>query len=138
MAQEVITLRAEDGTTSRASAEVYRYSPGYRTLKAAAWIGGGIVGGGLCIIIPVLHLITTWALPLLGIVFGLRASRTHLEILQISGPCPACRASISMPGGGTGERPLVAPCPECEAPLTLLASESAAEAATADDGNGQA
>ena len=125
MPRETITLRAEDGTDTTASAEVFRYGSGARTLKSIAFIGGGVLGGAACIIIPVLHLITTWALPLVGILAGVRAYRTHAQVLQVAGPCPKCGESVALPGGSMGEHSLTQPCPECEAVLEMVIAPAA-------------
>ena len=110
MPEEVITWTAA-GRQAKATAEVDRYGPAARTMRAGLFIGGGLLGGGACIIVPVLHLITTWALPLLGIVLGARAYKTEMKLYALTGPCPACNVPIQLAGGAAHE--LILSCPKC-------------------------
>ena len=117
MAEEVVRWATEDGATGQAAAEVVRYSPTSRLMRSIGFVTVGLVGGLVCLIVPVLHLITTWGLPLLGIVLGMRAYRTEAKIFTITGPCPGCAEPIQLAGGAAHE--LDASCPECEAKLMV-------------------
>lgn len=116
MTEEPVTLKTAEGATGVAAAQVERYTPGARRGKAALFIVGGILGGAACIIIPVLHLITTWGLPVLGIVLGLRALRTEFRVYSVSGRCPACDEVVEIVGLSP-DHPR--PCPRCRTELSV-------------------
>lgn len=115
----LITLRAEDGRTAPAAATIDRYLTGARVGKAVAFFVGGFLLGGACIIVPVLHLVTTWALPLGGIVMGLRTLKIEQRMGTVNGTCPACTQRIELRGG-----PIKAAnwrvCPECDKDLEIV------------------
>jgi hypothetical protein len=119
MTQSPVTLLAEDGTAREGRATVQPISPGGRTARTLGYVLGGLLGGAACIIIPVLHLITTWALPLIGILAGLRAWRARADVRDVQGPCPACGEPIELGGGCVSEEPLSTSCPSCQAPLRV-------------------
>ncbi|MHC4947884.1 MAG: hypothetical protein ACYTG1_06445 [Planctomycetota bacterium] len=118
MSEQVITLRAADGATAPAQAEVVRHGSG-RVVRAIAFVLAGLVGGTVCIIVPVLHLITTWALPLAGIVLCVRTLRTRVVIGPLTGACPACHAPLDLPGGSADDAGWQA-CGACGARLELV------------------
>ena len=90
-----------------------------RTVKAAAIMVAGFAGGGACIIVPGLHLVTTWALPLLGIVLGLRAYRTQASIDGGQGACPACGKPIDLIPIKVGADLASMTCPSCKEPVAI-------------------
>jgi hypothetical protein len=118
----MITLRGEDGETAPADATIDAYPEAARIGKAVGFFVGGFVLGGACIFVPVLHLITTWALPLAGIVFGLRTLKIDRAFGPITGRCPRCDKPIELRGG-----PIKASnwrvCPECRKDIEVLAEE---------------
>ena len=115
----LITLRAQDGRTATAAATIDRYPAGTRIGKAVAFFVGGLVGGTVCIIVPVLHLVTTWALPLAGIVMGLRTLKIERRLSRINGTCPAC-AKRSELRGGPVKAAIWRVCPECDKDLEIV------------------
>ncbi len=117
MHEERITLETGDGASGPAVAEVIRYGSGARVGKAVLFAVAGFAGGAACIIIPVLHLITTWALPLAGILLCVRTLKTHERLDRISGPCPACSEPLDLVGG-TADQPRS--CPKCGTALTVV------------------
>ncbi len=122
MAEQVITWRTADGESGRATAEILRYGQGARQLRAAGFIAAGLLGAAACIIVPVLHLITTWALPALGIFLGIRALKTPLRIVEIQGPCPKCGERLELPGGQPED---ARSCPHCNASIELVLDDDA-------------
>ncbi|GEM_PF-6185232 len=90
--------------------------------KSVAWLVGGFVGAALCIVVPILHLITTWALPLAGIVAFVVTLRTRSTLTDIAGSCPGCGADIAL-RGGQATFPLRDACPECHRPLLVHRTE---------------
>lgn len=114
--REPVTLRAK-GDAREGSAEVVRYSLTGRRVKGGIYLGAGITGGAVFIIVPVLHLCTTWALPLAGLVACIVTLRTELRMRKVSGPCPACGEEIGLGGGAGG---LVSEwCPRCKVPIQI-------------------
>lgn len=112
-----LTLRADDGTTGEARGVVTPISSASRTIRAVLYVVLGLLGGAACIIIPVLHLITTWGLPLIGVIAAVRISRARADVGEIVGACPACDETIALPGGRIGIEPMHAQCPKCRAAL---------------------
>ncbi len=115
----LITLRAQDGRTAPAAATIERYSEAARIGKAAGFFVGGFVLGGACLIVPVLHLVTTWALPLAGIVMGLRTLKIQRRLSRINGTCPACTRRIELRGGPV-KAAIWRVCPECDKDLEIV------------------
>jgi hypothetical protein len=118
MSTETVTFRTDGGSTAPAAAEIIRYGPGARRLRAAMFIAGGIVTGTGCSIVPGPHMfVTIWALPALGIWLGVRALRTEAKIVEVSGRCPACGKDVGLAGGAV-EHPRA--CPACKAPIEIV------------------
>lgn len=115
-----ITLRSEQGATRPATATLTRYERGERLARAAAFGGLGLLGAGLFIFVPAVHLITTWLLPLAGLIAARSAWRTEAKLTDAHGECPACAAKITLSGGQLTEAPLWDACPECSRPLCLV------------------
>lgn len=119
----MITLRSEGGETAPADATIERYSDSARIGKAVAFFAGGFLLGGACIFVPVLHLVTTWAVPLAGIVLGMRTLGIDRAFGPIKGVCPVCSKAIELRGG-----PIKASnwrvCPDCGKDIEVLAPEA--------------
>ncbi len=121
MSEERVILRSgEDGTTE-AVAELVRYRPAARRWRAAAFIGGGLLLGFSCSIVPGPHmLVTVWLLPLAGIWLGMRALRTEVKLVHLTGPCPACGKPLELFGGSIdGARE----CRRCRSSIELALPE---------------
>jgi hypothetical protein len=118
MAQEPVVVQTEDGQTSTAQAEVVRYSNAERITKATLFVIAGLIGGTVCIIVPVLHFITTWGFPLLGILMAMRTMKREVSILQPQGPCPGCGQPLDMAGGAMIDEEWQV-CPLCRAKLVF-------------------
>ena len=116
MPEEPVVFETADGASGPAVAEIVRYGRGARISKAILYIVAGLVGGAACIIVPVVHLLTTWGLPLVGILMGVRALRTHERIVTVAGPCPGCGEPVELPGGSMTD---VRICSACKASLTI-------------------
>jgi hypothetical protein len=113
---ESIIVRGPDGTESTVTAQVLRFSPASRWGRATAFALGGLIGGTACIIIPIVHLFTTWALPLLGFFMAWRTLKRDVVVLPPDGPCPACRQPLQLTGGVQSD-PEWQVCPLCKATL---------------------
>jgi hypothetical protein len=119
-AQEVqITLRSEQGVTRPATATLTRYERGERMGRAVGFAALGLVGAGIFVVVPALHLITTWLLPLAGLLAARSAWRTEAKLTDARGECPACGAKITLSGGQLTDAPLWDACSACSRPLCL-------------------
>ena len=116
----MITLRGAGGETASADATIERYPDAARIGKAVGFFAGGFLLGGACILVPVLHLVTTWALPLAGIILGMRTLKIDRAFGPITGTCPLCEKQIELRGG-----PIKASnwrvCPECGKDIEIVA-----------------
>lgn len=92
------------------------YSDFARISIGVLWIVGGLLGGLMFIIVPIVHLITTWALPLIGILMGVRAFKRRAVLYQITAQCPACGEAIETNGGSVDD-PAWQVCPRCKTTL---------------------
>lgn len=117
-----VTLRAESGATSTGSAALRRFDNKTRIGKAVGFLLAGFVGAILFLPVIGVHLFTTWAFPLAGIIACVSTLRTRSSLTAIEGPCPACDASIEL-GGGRITDPMWDSCPECSRPLQLMLQE---------------
>src|SRR5262245_39595979 len=120
MPQESITLQAENGVTKPGRAEVFRYSNANRIIRASLWVIAGLFGGTACIIVPVVHLFTTWGFPLLGIFMAVRTIKREVSIHQVEGTCPICDQPIDIAGGALIDQEWQM-CQHCKEKLTFRA-----------------
>lgn len=119
--KEDITLEDRDGNSSPGKAVVHRYSTGQRLGKSVPIAVGGVLLGAASIVIPGVHLISTWAIPLLS--FGIAwyfFSRIG-AVEAVEGTCPACGASMGS-DGGPWEDPMWVRCDQCNKPLQVKLS----------------
>lgn len=125
MAQEPVVFESDaSGSRPGQASDIARYSDALRITIGTLWIVGGLVGGTVCIVVPVVHLFTTWALPLGGILMGLRAFKRRVVIYQPAGVCPACGEPIELVGGSIDDASWQV-CPKCKAELRVRAGEAA-------------
>ena len=101
MAAHSIQLRPRDGEAVAATAEVVRYGPGDRTSRAGLIAGCGIALGAMSIVVPGVHLISTWLLPLLGLGIAAYVYRIEAKVGPIAGPCPSCGATMNIEAPGS-------------------------------------
>src|SRR5690606_4394395 len=90
MASEAITLKSRDGDTVEGTAEVVRFGEASRMARAGALAFGGLVLGIASIVVPVLHFVSTWLLPLVGVLAAVHVYRTPLRISRVETSCPSC------------------------------------------------
>ncbi len=121
----MITLRAEGGETAPAEATIERYPEVIRIGKAVAFFAGGFLLAVPCIFVPVLHLFTTWLIPIAGIVLGLRTLKIKQAFGPITGRCPLCEKPIELRGGPIKTANWRV-CPECNKDLQVVVSEASA------------
>ncbi|MCB9693953.1 MAG: hypothetical protein H6736_19265 [Alphaproteobacteria bacterium] len=119
--KEEVTLEARKGGSGPATADIDRFSGGQRLMKALPIALGGLLLGAGSIVIPGVHLISTWAIPLLG--FGIAwyyYSRVG-AVGSVEGSCPACGEGM-VAEGGPWEDPMWVRCPKCNEPLQVKLS----------------
>src|SRR5262249_3672221 len=116
MAKEPVVIRAENGQTSAGQAEIVRFSNASRITKSTLWVIAGLFGGTVCIIVPVVHLVTTWGFPLLGILMAIRTMKRDVSRHDPEGVCPAWGQPAEFAGGPLIDTEWQA-CPHCQAKL---------------------
>jgi hypothetical protein len=119
---EPIIMEDPDGKQAMWAAEVIRSTHAGRVTIATLYVVGGLLGGTACIVIPILHLFTTWGFPLLGILMAVRTMKRDVLIYQPEGPCPVCAEPIELAGGLPGDSSWQV-CPECKAALHVRVPE---------------
>ena len=70
------------------------------------------------IVVPIVHLFSTWALPLAGILGARNAIKTTKRVSHVTGQCPACKGKLLL-AGGRAVFPLRDACEHCSRPLIL-------------------
>jgi hypothetical protein len=125
MAQEQIVISTDANNATTTTTEVVRYSQTNRVLRATACVVAGLLGGTVCIVIPLVHLITTWGLPALGIYMAYRTMQREVVLQGIEMACPNCKTAIQLSGGGLNDRHWQA-CPNCVAKLHIAVAQNAA------------
>lgn len=99
MAQESISFESPAGAVEGAVADVVRPTAAGNAIRAIVCVVGGLLGAAIFILIPIVHLVTTWLLPLLGVMLALRALRRKAAVYDAEGACPSCKEAIRLPGG---------------------------------------
>jgi hypothetical protein len=119
--KEEVTLAARDGATTAGTAVVERFASGQRMTKAVAIGVGGTILGLCTIVIPGVHFISTWAIPLLSIGIAFYFYNKLGSIGAVAGECPACGAPVAAEGG-PWEDPMWVRCSACNAPVEVRLS----------------
>lgn len=120
MATETVELRDRSGAAVEAQADLRRYSDAARMARGLPIAVGGVVLGACSILIPAVHLISTWLLPLLGGFIGWYVYRIRLVVGAVRGTCPKCGEAFEAEGGTWDEREaLWLRCNHCAHPLQL-------------------
>ena len=117
------TFRIDSGETTDAAGTPTEYEAGPRMAKAIGFAVGGLVLGGVFIVVPLVHLITTWFLPLLGFYLAWTAFNKDRTFTGIQGACPACKADITLDGGRITPS-MWDQCPACRRPVQILIEEA--------------
>jgi hypothetical protein len=116
----IINLRAADGAQQVGEWHALAYSGAERALRALKVLG--LVWGAALLIlpIPIAHL----SVPLLAVagpVGALWRYRTREAAQRVIGPCPACKAALTVPLETADSLPKWIYCPACSRPLELTA-----------------
>ena len=118
MKELTLDFRAETGAVTDGSATIEHFSTPLRWVRATIFLVGGIGLGALLLVVPILHLITTWALPLAGAIACVGALRTRARLSNIQGSCPGCEAPFTH-NGGRAVFPMRIDCPSCRRPISI-------------------
>lgn len=119
MPTENTVVRTRDRSESVVSAEITRYNLAVRLARSLPIFVGSVLLGAATIIIPAVHLISTWFIPLLGSGVALYVFRIHTKVGLIKGECPSCTTEFDEQGGPY-EDPMWIRCPHCAVPLELI------------------
>ena len=122
MSIETVQMKTRDGRTCDAELEIHRYALPTRLVRSVPIFVTSVVVGGLSILVPAVHLISTWFIPLLGTGIALYIFRIEAKLGDVSGCCPDCQESFTQPGGPY-ENPIWVRCPRCSIPLQVMLPE---------------
>jgi hypothetical protein len=126
MAKETATLKHRDGRTIQVEADVRRYSAGSRTTKAAIIVAVAFLLGASSIIVPGVHFIAPWLVPILGIATAVYLYKRVMIVDRVQGICPDCDKAMAIDeGGSVGNDPLYLRCPHCKTPLEFMVEQDA-------------
>jgi ribosomal protein S27AE len=107
-----VILRNEEGATRVATGTWQSFDVGARSVKAVGFAVGGVLCAMPLVLVPILHLVTTWLLPLLGMIAAVNAWRTQEKLTSIQGECPSCSDSVTLEGGQVVDQ-MHDTCPAC-------------------------
>ena len=117
---ETVHLGTRDGRRVAAEANITRYNEGQRLARALPVAIGGISLGAVSILVPAVHLISTWLLPLLGIFIASYIYKTTMVVGRVATSCPDCSAEVAIDkAGSVDDEPLWLRCPSCKLPLAF-------------------
>lgn len=111
-------LRAETGQTSDAKGRYTVYPFSMRVLAALLWLAIGFGGAAVLVVVPVVHLISTWLFPLVAVLGAFNALRTPRRVSHVTGRCPVCQGKLLL-AGGRADFPVRDSCEHCGRPLTI-------------------
>ena len=114
-----VVVKTDTGKQTTGVGTLIEHPASKRGPKAAAFAIGGLIAGACAIPIPGVHLIATWALPLLGLFLAYRTWSTATELVRIKTACPGCEKSVELPGGQYSGGRMDEQCPDCMRPLTV-------------------
>lgn len=112
------TVSTETGASGPAEGRLIVYPRGLRVLVAMIWLLVGFGGAAALIVVPVVHLFSTWILPLAGILGAINTVKTAKRVSHVTGACPACQGRLLL-AGGRAEFPMRESCEHCSRPLIL-------------------
>lgn len=116
--REEVTLATRDGKTGVGVTDVQRFSAGQRMSKAVPIAVGGTILGLCTIVIPGVHFISTWLIPLLSIGTAFYFYSKLGAIGAVTGTCPSCDKDLAAEGGAW-EEPMWVRCSACNTPVEV-------------------
>ena len=118
MPVEPVRLHTRDKRTVDGEADFVRIGGGAATVRALAFLVGGLVLGAGSIVIPVAHFVLPWLLPIVGVVAAVIAFRSRIKVPEVRVTCPECGSDAAIEAGAW-EDPLWIRCPNCQLPLRV-------------------
>lgn len=115
---ETLTLAGRDGSRFEGEAEVTRYTGGQRLSKALPVGVGGTILGLCTIVIPGLHFVSTWLIPLLSIGTAYYLYNRRGALGEVRATCSKCGGQM-MAEGGAWEDPMYVRCNHCQTPFEV-------------------
>jgi hypothetical protein len=113
-----VSLEARDGSVVEGTADVVRYTDGQRLARALPIGVGGTILGLCTIVIPGLHFVSTWLIPLLSIGTAVYFYNRKGLLGDTHATCPSCGAEM-VAEGGPWEDPMYVRCNHCSTPLEV-------------------
>jgi hypothetical protein len=113
-----LTIRSSNGKRGDGAADLHEIPDGERVGKTVGFVVAGCALGAALIVVPIVHLLTTWALPLAGAMLGRNAWMTRARLGAVEGHCPSCEAPLSLEGSGANF-PMRETCGGCGCALEL-------------------
>ena len=111
-------LKAETGQTSEVRGRYTVYPFSMRIVAVLLWLAIGFGGAVVLMVVPVVHLISTWLLPLVAVLGAFNALRTPRRVSHVTGRCPVCQGKLLL-AGGRADFPVRDSCEHCGRPLTI-------------------
>jgi len=113
-----LTVSTELGESCEGVGELREYGPLIRYSMSFGWLITALALATALLVIPVIHLITTWLLPIAGAVGFVSIIKTKATITKIKSDCPACKSAVLL-RGGRDDHGLRESCDECNRPLII-------------------
>ena len=124
MSAETATLKLRDGRTIEVRADIRRYGAGSRAAKAGIIVVIAFVLGASSIMVPGVHFIAPWLVPILGLVIAGYIYNRVLIVDGVRGTCPDCDMAMDIKeGGSVGNDALYLRCPSCNIPLEFVVAD---------------
>ena len=121
MNKQRVTVATRQGPTNQATASVVFYGKSQRVMRATAVLALFLTLAAAFVFVPIVHLITTWALPIAGLIGFWMMLRTNAVVKTIEGQCPDCSHDFAFKGGPI-EDIMWYRCEQCRLPLKVLFS----------------
>lgn len=121
MSTETAILKNRKGVEVEVQAEVKRYTASSRSLVAGGLVLTTTTLGLGTIVIPGLHFVGPWLIPLLGMAVAWYLYNRVMVVGNVTGDCPDCDKPMTITeGGSVGNDPMWLRCPHCHTPLEFL------------------
>jgi hypothetical protein len=123
------TLQVFGHEDTTAELKVVPRGAGWRATRAGGFILGGLLAAPVVALLPP-HVAWAMAAVLTGLFFGLRKWAERHTLMELSGPCPRCGATIHVGSATRLRNPWTVSCESCRHAATLtVASEELPEPA---------
>jgi hypothetical protein len=113
-----LTVSTELGESNTGVGEFREYSSPLRYAMSFGWLLTAFALAIVLVVVPVIHLITTWLLPIAGVVGFVTIIKTRATITKIQSQCPACNSTVLLRGGRATDQ-MRESCDDCNRPLII-------------------